>query len=152
MRPQVAVKKVANIIQEEVKDPNTNRRRDGLNWVYTDKPRQDAMHPRIQVDHAGGEIEKLDVNSLDLRQYLSIDVKIFWDELDMEFQYEGHYITNSEDGIDILADKVIDALRNKAVELQDEGLMFFLPTSTEQFPTDDGRIEKVITYEPKIRR
>jgi len=152
MRPQTAIKKVANIIQDNVKDPNPNRRKDGLNWVYRDTPRQDAMHPRIQVDIAGGAVEKESINSLNLRHHLNIDVKIFWDKLDYELNYEGHYITNAEDGIDILADKVMDTLRNEAIELQDEGLMFFLPTNTEQFYTDDGRLEKVISYEPHIRR
>lgn len=111
IRPQVVIDKIITLLDSNITDLNSDRRRQGKNWIFGGFPRLDAQMPRIGISlitaplQSGGvNNEKIEICRIQITIVLKANAKY-------DYNNDG-VVENAEDTIDYLANEVVKTIKN----------------------------------------
>ena len=102
--------KIKEIIENNITDLNTYRRRDSKSWVHTDFPRFDSQKPRIGIINVNAPAESLAVNTTKRRQSPNLQLSFLVDSNNTFVNPDTNKYMNADETLEYLSEKVIDLI------------------------------------------
>jgi len=142
--------KLRDVIDDNVQDPITQRRRDGKNWVYEDFPREDSTLPRIGLAPVDVQYTSLALGTAKRVKNATIQVSVLVNEEGNKFDVdEDGSVENEESVRSYLSEKVEEAIIDNQSSIRDElNVRYVLPiNSTTIRPSGKNIIKANLDFE-----